>query len=117
MKFKTDENLPAEFATFLESAGWSAVSVVDQGLRGSDDPHVAAVCRDEERVLITLDVGFGNIKAYPPQTHAGIIVLRAPRQDKIAVLALAKRLIEAFREREIGRELWIVDERKIRIRS
>jgi hypothetical protein len=31
---------------------------------------------------VTLDLGFGNIKAYAPQSSAGIIVLRPVRQDK-----------------------------------
>jgi hypothetical protein len=62
-------------------------------------------------------VGFGNIRAYPAGSHAGIIVLRLSRQDKRNVLAVAARLIDALRREPISGELWIVDDRKIRIRS
>jgi predicted nuclease of predicted toxin-antitoxin system len=117
MRFKTDENLPEEFALALREMGWDALSIVEQRLGGSSDPHVAAICIAESRTLITLDLGFGNIKAYPPGAHAGIIVLRPARQDKLAVLELAGRLIEALQQRQIGRELWVVDEQKVRIRS
>jgi len=32
-------------------------------------------------VLITLDRGLGDIRAYPPGTHAGIVVLRLADQS------------------------------------
>jgi hypothetical protein len=34
MRFKTDENLPEEFAEILRTAGWDALSVVEQQLGG-----------------------------------------------------------------------------------
>ena len=37
------------------------------------------------RVLITLDQGMGDIRAYPPGSHAGIVVLRLPDQSAAAV--------------------------------
>lgn len=117
MRFKTDENLPEEFAEVLRMAGWDATSVVQQQLGGKVDPQVAAVCLQERRVLITLDVGFGDIRTYPPREYAGMIVLRPSRQDKPSVIALAHRLVMALHEHPIDRELWIVDDRRIRIRA
>ena len=38
-----------------------------------------------ERVLITLDQGMGDIRAYTPGSHAGIVVLRLPDQSAAAV--------------------------------
>ena len=38
---------------------------------GADDSTLAHVCHRETRVLITLDVGFGDIRQYPPQTTLG----------------------------------------------
>jgi predicted nuclease of predicted toxin-antitoxin system len=96
MRFKTDENLPEELAGALRDAGWDALSVGEQRLSGRDDAHIAAVCTGEDRILVTLDVGFGNIKSYPPHLYPGIIVLRLRRQDKPAVLAVARRLIEGL---------------------
>lgn len=117
MRFKTDENLPEEFAHALRDAGWEALSVTDQRLGGTPDPYLISICTAEARVLITLDVGFGNIKAYPAGSHAGIIVLRLSRQDKRSILLVAARLIEALRRQSISTELWVVDDQKIRIRS
>jgi predicted nuclease of predicted toxin-antitoxin system len=117
MRFKTDENLPEEFAEVLRAAGWDALSVMQQELSGTLDPRIAEVCRQESRVLVTLDLGFSDIRAYPPRESSGMIVLRPSRQDKESVLALASRVVMALHQRTIERELWIVDDRRIRIRS
>jgi len=53
MKFKVDENLPAELAELLRSAGYEAVTVVAQGRKGDTDPSLTEVCRKEERILVT----------------------------------------------------------------
>ena len=66
MRFKIDENLPAEFAEILRKAGFDAVTVMEQGLNGEPDPRIIEVCQREERAFATLDTDFSNIRAYPP---------------------------------------------------
>jgi predicted nuclease of predicted toxin-antitoxin system len=117
MRFKTDENLPEEFAQILRAANWDALSVVEQRLRGSVDSEIARICQSEERVLITLDIGFADIRSYPPREYIGIIALRPARQDKPSILAIASRIVMALNDHPINHELWIVDDRRIRIRS
>jgi len=117
MRFKTDENLPEEFADIFRMAGWDAISVVDQQLGGTADPKIARICSTESRVFITLDLGFADIRSYPPTEYPGIIVLRPSQQDKPSVLAIANRIVMALHDHPINHELWIVDDRRIRIRS
>lgn len=38
------------------------------------------------RVLISLDVGLGDIRAYPPESHAGIVILRLADQSAATVI-------------------------------
>jgi predicted nuclease of predicted toxin-antitoxin system len=76
MKFKTDENLPMEVAALLNRHGHDAVRVDEQGLAGVADAGVAAVCLVEQRAIVTLDLDFADIRAYPPENYSGIIVLR-----------------------------------------
>jgi predicted nuclease of predicted toxin-antitoxin system len=45
MKFKIDENLPAELAGLLQAAGSDAVTVAEQKLQGKSDALVIEVCR------------------------------------------------------------------------
>ena len=117
MNFKIDENLPAEAAEILRSVGFVADTVADENLGGAKDETVAAASRLEGRILVTLDLDFANIRAYPPGEHAGIIVLRIKRQDKATVLAYVRRLATALTRRNPVGELWILDGNRIRFRQ
>ena len=69
MKFKVDENLPKEYVSILREAGFEADSVPDEKLSGADDSVLSERCRTEDRVLMTLDLDFANVQAYPPKSH------------------------------------------------
>jgi len=60
-------------------------TAVAEGLTGAADPDVVAAAAAEARVFITLDRGMGDIRAYPPGGHAGIVVLRLTGQSAPAV--------------------------------
>jgi len=116
VKFKTDENLPAEAAATLRGCGFDAETAWDENLSGSDDQTIAARVRNEGRILLTLDLDFANIQAYPPHQHPGIIVLRLKRQDKATVVAYIRRIAAALDRRSPVGELWIVENNRIRFR-
>jgi predicted nuclease of predicted toxin-antitoxin system len=68
MRFKVDENLPQEVAAVLRSAGHDALTLLDQGAAGSPDAVLATLLQRERRALLTLDLGFGDIRLYPPDS-------------------------------------------------
>ena len=117
MKFKFDENLPAELGILLRQAGHDAHSVLDEDLRGAADLTIAKICQGEQRVLVTLDLDFAHLGNYPPKDHHGIIVLRLARQDRDAVLAIIPRVLELLRTEPVSQRLWIVDDHRTRIRG
>ena len=128
MNFKIDENLPAEAAEILRSIGFAADTVADENLSGAKYEAVATSSRSEGRILLTLDLDFANIRAYPPGELTGIIVLRVKRQDKATVLAYVRRLATALSSyvrrlataltrRNPSGELWILDGNRIRFRQ
>jgi len=117
LDFKVDENLPIEVAQLLVEAGHSASTALSEGLGGASDKAILAVASSERRVLVTLDIGFADIRTYPPAQSPGIIVLRLRRQDKLYVVDVVKRLIPRLTSQDVGKKLWIVEDRRIRIRS
>ncbi len=117
MKFKIDENLPVEIAALLQEAGYDATTVLDQELGESADPRIASVCRNEDRVLVTLNMDFADIRTYPPNQYPGLIVLRLRRQDKPHVIRTFTGLIPVFSTEPLQHRLWIVEDDKIRIRE
>lgn len=76
MKFKIDENLPAEIADDLRALGHDAMTVVDQGMAGFDDALLMVRVEDESRVLMTMDKGIADVRAYPPHRLAGLVQVK-----------------------------------------
>lgn len=116
MKFKTDENLPVEVADELRRNGRDAITVVEQRLAGRPDARVAEVCKAEGRALITLDLNFSDIRRYPPNEYAGIIVLRPTVQSIKNIGILIRKVIDTLPTNPLFGRLWIVDDAQIRIR-
>ena len=116
MQFKIDENLPPELADLLAAAGHDASTVPGEGLGGAADPEIAAVCRREGRILITLDLDFADIRFYPPGSLPGAVVMRLDRQDKPNLLRVFSWLIPNLDPSLLG-NLWIVEEDRIRSRE
>jgi len=117
LRFKVDENLPVEVVALLAAAGHQADTVIDERLGGASDADLAALCVREGRVLMTLDLDFGDIRAYPPKNFAGLIVLRLDSQDRGHVLDVCSRLIEPLGKEPVAGLLWIVESSRIRVRG
>lgn len=117
MQFKIDENLPIEIAELLINAGHDAKTVNKQQLKGTKDPVLIDLCKSENRVLVTLDTDFSDIRTYPPQEFAGIIVLRVGSQAKQHVIKVVHRIIPLIGVEPLDQHLWIVEETAIRIRG
>ncbi len=117
MKFKIDENLPVEFAAQLHEAGFNAETVTSEKLSGAEDSAVFERCQKEDRILVTLDMDFANVKSYSPKSHPGIIVLRPPTQDKPTLISLLVRLIPVFSVKSPAQQLWIIEADRVRYRE
>ena len=76
MKIKLDENLHVALADAFLPDDYDVETVADEGLVGADDDTLCRTASAEDRLIITLDRGFGDLRKYPPGTHAGIVVLR-----------------------------------------
>ena len=117
MAFKTDENVPRFVTTRLRAAGLDVLSVAEQQLEGAPDSQLAAVCRDEGRVLITLDLDFSDIRQYPPGSGPGMVVLRPRTQDRDDIAHAVALLVSALANDDVDGSLWIVEQTRIRVRD
>lgn len=84
---------------------------------GSPDRNLAELVHNEKRALITLDLDFSDIRAFPPSEYAGLIVLRLATQDKPGVLRVIAGVIPLLETEPLLGKLWVVDESAIRIRA
>jgi predicted nuclease of predicted toxin-antitoxin system len=114
MKFKVDENLPAELLDDLRAAGHEAETVLDEGLTGAPDSIVLRKAHAEGWVLLTMDKGIADIRAYPPESYSGIILFRPPTSGRGTVLAFVRRHLLVLLQADLADHLLIITDRSIR---
>ena len=117
MLFKLDENLGRRGLKQFRDAGHDVMTVHDQRLCGRPDAQVIDVCGMEKRCLITLDADFADTLTYPPEKHAGIVLLRLPRKPVLNDIDVAvETVIDALnRGADINGKLWVVRRKTIRL--
>lgn len=116
MKLKLDEQLPIDLVGLLTRAGHDVDTVIDEGLGGQDDDVVLDRAKKDGRVLLTLDKGIGNIRAYPPADYAGIVLFRPSSVGRAAAQDLISRRFAVVETLDLKGRLVVVSERTVRTR-
>ncbi len=115
MRLKLDENFDLRLVPLLRSEGFDVDTVRDEGLSGSADETVYRVCRDSQRVLVSLDLDFSNPLRYPPEPTEGIIILRVPRPLLSLIRTTLLEAVPALKSGPLKGALWIVEPGRIRV--
>jgi predicted nuclease of predicted toxin-antitoxin system len=116
-RFKLDEKLPREAQALLLGAGHDARTIHDESLVGGPDSKILDVCLNEDRVLVTLDLDFADIRQYPPSSHRGVWVLRPETQSIENTLSVLRGALNLISEEPTANHLWIVEPARVRIRE
>lgn len=116
-RFKLDENLPRDAEALLRGSGHDVHTVLDEQLGGQPDPRVFDAAQVEARIFVTLDLDFADIRAYPPESHKGIWVLRPRTQSIESTLALVRAALVVLVTESTDCRLWIIEPDRIRIRE
>jgi predicted nuclease of predicted toxin-antitoxin system len=115
-RFKLDENLPRDAAVLLQQAGHDVHTVLAEQLGGHPDQRVFDASQAEERVLITFDLDFSDLRVYPlANHHHGIWVLRPHTQSIKSTLALLRSALRVLEDEPPQRRLWIIEPERVRI--
>ena len=117
LRFKLDENLPQRIEFALRDIGHDVETALSEGLAGASDPDLLAACIAEDRVLVTLDLDFADIRAYPPGSHRGVWVLRPPNQAFGNVLIAVLAGVKLTAVERTADQLWVIDEKRVLIRE
>ena len=64
-KFVIDEDIARSTGKLLADAGHEIIDIRDQGLRGAEDEKVFLFAQSEKAILLSGDVGFGNMRKFP----------------------------------------------------
>ena len=116
-RFKLDENLPREAEALLLEAGHDVHTVLVEHLGGNSDHRVFDASLAENRILVTFDLDFSDIRLYPPASHKGIWVLRPHTQSIDNTLALLRGALAVLETESAHARLWIIEPERVRIRE
>jgi len=116
MRIKLDENIPIRLTDYLAEMGHDADSVLQEKLKGHQDPEIWEATQKVQRFFITQDLDFSDIRKFKPGTHAGILLVRLQSPGRTALL---QRLLHTFLFEDV--ENWkgcfvVLTDNKIRIR-
>jgi len=118
VKFVIDEDLPRSTAKILKAKGFEVYDIRDHGLRGRSDEEIPAFARQQEAVLVTGDLGFGNLLRFPIGSHDRILVAHFP--DEISTAELNAQIVGALTiltQEELKGSLTILEPGNIRSRK
>lgn len=91
---KLDEDLSPAVAAPLLERGYEVRTVYGQGWSGTPDAELWQRLITEGVFFITADKGFGDVRAYAPGTHQGILVLRPTSESISAYCDLLRATLE-----------------------
>jgi len=76
VKFLADMGISPKTAAFLLTLGHDAVHLADQGLERLSDPGIVEKARQEGRIVLVHDLGFGELVAASRATLPSVITFR-----------------------------------------
>jgi predicted nuclease of predicted toxin-antitoxin system len=91
MRFFIDENLSPSLVRICNAAGFDAACSRDRHRLGRDDPSVAELCFEEDRICVTVNAGDFRQLAEHNGLHAGLITMPSvagERQRELMAVAI-----------------------------
>ena len=100
----------------MESYGHDVATVADENLLSSTDEIISRIAIEENRILLTLDVEFADLRKHPPGFHPGIIVFRPYSFAPDSVNEFITNFIRTADFQKLSACVVIVDSTRIRVR-
>jgi len=118
LRFLLNANISSETADFLNSLGCDAKTVAQFDLEKAEDIEIAEKAVREKRILITMDLDFGEIFYFAVKEKIWIIVLKIRDQTVESVNKHLEWLLKTkiLEKKEFQNTLMIVEEGIIKVR-
>jgi predicted nuclease of predicted toxin-antitoxin system len=118
VRFFIDANMPRSIVALMTQHGHEVEFARDVGLGSAPDEQIAARAQATLAALITRDLDFSDVRAYPPEKYSGIVVVRVPDgalSNEIA-LVVERFLREPLFITNLNGRLAIVEPDRVRFR-
>ncbi len=119
IKLLADMNISPKTVARLKARGYNIIRVNEINMSKSKDKEIIEYARDNEYILITMDLDFGYILSYIKDNKPSVIILRliSPKPDNVS-----SHLLKALNNKDILNNLIkgsiiIIEDNKIRMRE
>jgi predicted nuclease of predicted toxin-antitoxin system len=116
MKLKLDENLSRHLKPVLIGLGHDVLTAADENLLSHPDTEIAQAANEEQRMLMTLDVEFADLRKYPPGSHPGVILFRPLSLSPISVNSFITDFVRRTDLDKLAACVAVVDPVHVRVR-
>ena len=116
MRFLADMGISPKTMAFLQSLGQDAVHLHDQGLDRLEDPAILAKAQEEDRILLTHDLDFGELIAVSGARLPSIVVFRLRNMRPEMVSRYLQGIIDQHGESLEKGAIISVTEGQVRVR-
>ncbi len=117
MKFLADMGISLFTVAWLRSFGHDALHLRDEGLQRLPDPQILIKARQEERILLTMDLDFGMLLAMNKNQFPSVILFRlSDERSEVVNERLEPVLSQCKKVLETGAIISVSDE-AFRVRS
>lgn len=117
MRFLGDMGLAQSTLVWLRNKGYDAIHLREEGLRRLSDTDITEKARQEDRIIITFDLDFGDIMAATGKKTPSVIILRLDDQRPQQVNCRLKQVLAESSESLLKGAIISVDENRHRVRS
>ena len=116
MKFMLDMGISPKTAVFLRSLGYDAIHLHERESDRSTDPAVLQMARNEERILLTHDLDFGELIAASGGNAPSVIIFRLRNMNPKNVNRFLNGIITEHRDALEKGAIVSVTEGRVRVR-
>jgi len=117
MKLLLDQNIRSETLDFLRDLELDVTSTRELKIERLSDDEIMEIAKELNRIVVTFNSDFGDIRYFPPGSHPGVIRLKIEPQILEVVHPILKYLFKTVKHTDLENALTIVTESKIRIRK
>lgn len=116
MRFLADMGISTRSVTWLRNQGYDIIHLSEQGLQCMPDEDIFKKAADEKRVILTMDLDFGQIVAASKTTLPSIVVFRLSDERSENVSKRLKELLNKCSDDMMEGSIISVSDNNIRIR-
>ncbi|MBS3052056.1 MAG: DUF5615 family PIN-like protein [Candidatus Aenigmarchaeota archaeon] len=116
MRFIIDADLPRSLKKTIESHNHECFDVRDLGLH--TDEEILEYAKKNELIVVTRDLGFGNMVEYPIKENIGLIIFRLPYHFTSAkITSILNEFLKSIDTKLLIKSLIVIELERYRIRK